>query len=170
MIGCFEFFLFLRSLFQWIMAIQCPALFYVISFLPNIYPINILMMTLFTTDIITFQIQIVLYVHVVPKQYRPHLIFPVEVIVYDQILNIKNKNLAMINMYNFIEHIPQFAGAIMLQKYDGDVERLLRENPELQDIKGEELWKKYCRPLLGLENIPRSYTQNLYSTHPNPNP
>ncbi len=49
---------------------------------------------------------------------------------------------------NFLGHLPARACDILVQNYDGDVKRLLQEHPQLPYLDGQQLWRKYCLPLL----------------------
>jgi len=49
---------------------------------------------------------------------------------------------------NLIEHLPVLAGEFMVRLYQGDVEALLKEHPQLPHLNGPQVWTQYCEPLL----------------------
>lgn len=49
---------------------------------------------------------------------------------------------------NLIEHLPRIVGELMVKLYEGDIEALLREHPQLPHLDGPQLWAQYCKPLL----------------------
>ncbi len=49
---------------------------------------------------------------------------------------------------SWLTHLPQLAGERLVRSYEGDVQRLIQEHPNLADMGCTSLWCDYCLPLL----------------------
>lgn len=51
--------------------------------------------------------------------------------------------------YYFLPNrLPQMAGDLLVKLYQGDIKAFMREHPKIAFLSSEELWQKYCAPLL----------------------
>ena len=51
-------------------------------------------------------------------------------------------------VYDFIYHIPQLAGLLLLQQYNGDVNTVISSHPEILTLDANGIWEQFCLPLL----------------------
>lgn len=102
----------------------------------------------------------------IPSWYRGHDIFKLEEIIRTG----KVPKLAQIDMNEFYtplgtvhlleeryqppeyyflpDRLPQMAGDLLVKLYQGDIRAFMREHPQIAFLSSEELWQKYCTPLL----------------------
>lgn len=50
--------------------------------------------------------------------------------------------------YGLPERLPQLAGAILVELYGRDIRTLVMEHPQIAHLSSDELWDKYCKPIL----------------------
>lgn len=47
-----------------------------------------------------------------------------------------------------IEHLPLLAGKMLVAQYEGNVKAIMHDHSQLTQVNGQQLWDRYCLPLL----------------------
>jgi hypothetical protein len=55
-----------------------------------------------------------------------------------------------------LEHLPELAAELLIKNRSGDVKGILHDNPNIAHMKGQEIWDKYCTPILTTGQLPGS--------------